>query len=327
MYTSRRLLKANARTIIQSAKPSVISAALIYIAVTALLSYLSRAVAGYTPEDLAELIEKYAYGSASMNGPTELYYALIPSPFARFLIIAIRVVSYVLSAGFLIFLFNTVKKSGAVYGNLLDGFELTGKLIWLSFLQGLFVFLLTLPFFFLFSLVFFLIIYVATASNGSAAAFLDAAFSAVGSPVTDPAQMVPLLLYMLGMFLLMTVCVLVPMLIFNYRYRMGLFYLLDHPEMRAIDCLRASKKMMSGHKWECFKLDLSFLGWYILLFVPVFAFAFAPSFLPLVGTALSYAVLVWVQPYINTTMVLYYMALAGKPVIVSPSQGQPPYGI
>ena len=113
----------------------------------------------------------------------------------------------------------------------------------------------------------------------------------------------------------------------RYSYYMVPYIVAENPDVRPREAIDLSRRMMYGHKWECFKLDLSFLGWYILLFVPVFAFAFAPSFLPLVGTALSYAVLVWVQPYINTTMVLYYMALAGKPVIVTPSSEQPPYGM
>ncbi len=100
-----------------------------------------------------------------------------------------------------------------------------------------------------------------------------------------------------------------PGIIAAYRYRMSVYLLLDHPEMGVMECLRTSKQMMKGHKWECFVLDLSFFGWWLL------------SLIPYIG----YAVSVWTTPYINTTFVLYYMALAGKPVTVAPAPGQNPY--
>lgn len=103
----------------------------------------------------------------------------------------------------------------------------------------------------------------------------------------------------------------IPGIIATYRYRMAKFILLDNPDMGVMDCIRASKQMMKGHKWECFVLELSFIGWQLL------------AGLPYIG----YAVMIWTAPYINTTMVLYYMALAGKPVVVVPAAQQPPYSM
>ena len=34
--------------------------------------------------------------------------------------------------------------------------------------------------------------------------------------------------------------------------------------MKAMDVLKKSKEMMSGHKWDFFVLGLSFIGWAIL---------------------------------------------------------------
>ena len=39
---------------------------------------------------------------------------------------------------------------------------------------------------------------------------------------------------------------------------------LDNQDMKAMDCIRKSKEMMKGHKWEYFKLMFSFIGWIIL---------------------------------------------------------------
>ena len=101
----------------------------------------------------------------------------------------------------------------------------------------------------------------------------------------------------------------IPGIIAAYRYRMAKFLLLDDPSRGVTDCIRASKQMMYGHKWECFVLDLSFIGWWLLTAIPY----------------VGYAVMVWTTPYINTTYVLYYMALAGKPVIVGPAPSEPTY--
>ena len=63
----------------------------------------------------------------------------------------------------------------------------------------------------------------------------------------------------------------VPGIVAAYRYRQALYLLLDHPERSAWQCLRESSALMSGHKWELFVLDLSFLGWAMLsaMFAPV----------------------------------------------------------
>lgn len=83
----------------------------------------------------------------------------------------------------------------------------------------------------------------------------------------------------------------VPGVIAQYRYRQALFILIDNPKMRAIDCIRASKRMMRGHKGELFVLDLSFIGWSLL------------SMFPFVSA--------WTAPYMQITYANYYLALLG----------------
>ena len=246
MYTDRSLLKRNAKTIIKTAKPSMITAAVIFLVVYLLLSTLSSAVLGLNVDynDLQQYMHYY------MNGDFEavlrISERMMPPSSAYFLNALISIVTYLFTAGFIIFIFNTVKNLGAVYGNLLDGFGLAGRLILLALLQGLFVFLWSLLF-------------------------------------------------------------IIPGIIAAYRYRMARYLLLDDPSRGASECIRMSKQMMKGHKWELFVLDLSFIGWYLLAAIPY----------------VGYAVMIWTEPYVNTTYVLYYMALAGKPVIVGPAPSGP----
>ena len=246
MYTSRPLLKNNARIIIKTARPSVIAASLIFLLVSLLMGALSTKLTGITVDNLITY-QNYVSSGDFERALTYLT-SLIPPRSARVFILLLSIVSMIWQAGYTIFIMNTVKKSGATFGNLLDGFSITLKLILLGFLRTLFITLWSLLFYF-------------------------------------------------------------PGIIAAYRYRMSLYLLLDHPEMGVMECLRTSKQMMKGHKWECFVMDLSFIGWRLL------------SELPLIG----YFVSLWVTPYINTTYVLYYMALAGKPVTVGPAPSQNPY--
>jgi len=88
----------------------------------------------------------------------------------------------------------------------------------------------------------------------------------------------------------------VPGIIAMYRYRMAKYLLIDHPEYSILDCLRESKRMMAGRKWDLFLLDLSFLGWSLLTMFPV----------------IGWLVQIWTTPYFATTYALYYEQLAGR---------------
>lgn len=79
----------------------------------------------------------------------------------------------------------------------------------------------------------------------------------------------------------------------SYSYRQTVFILLDSPHMNPLECIAFSKVVMNGHRWELFKLDMSFLGWIILqMIVP-------PVYL-------------WVMPYTRVTEAKYYAYVMGE---------------
>ena len=49
-----------------------------------------------------------------------------------------------------------------------------------------------------------------------------------------------------------------------FEYRMIPFILAENPTLKANETIQLSRMMMKGHKWECCKLELSFLGWDML---------------------------------------------------------------
>lgn len=50
----------------------------------------------------------------------------------------------------------------------------------------------------------------------------------------------------------------------HYSYYLVPYIAAENPDMTARQAITLSRKMMDGHKWECFLLELSFIGWQIL---------------------------------------------------------------
>lgn len=95
-----------------------------------------------------------------------------------------------------------------------------------------------------------------------------------------------------------SVALLIPGLILSYAYGMATYLQVDHPDWSPIRCMRESRLMMRGHKWDLFVLQLSFLGWQILASIP--------------------GVSIFVKPYVSLTETVFYENLrAARP--------QPPY--
>lgn len=81
-------------------------------------------------------------------------------------------------------------------------------------------------------------------------------------------------------------------LIKHYSYFMVPYIVAENPELGANETITLSRKMMNGHKWELFTLELSFLGWEIL------------------GAFTGWIVSILItRPYKETTMCEYYARL------------------
>ena len=100
-----------------------------------------------------------------------------------------------------------------------------------------------------------------------------------------------LLNFLMALFtILWSMLLFFPGIIALYRYSQAIYILVDDPTKSPMQCLRESKRMMHGHKAELFKLDLSFIGWYLLSMIPL----------------VEYFVMLWYVPYLNTTISLFY---------------------
>ena len=77
-----------------------------------------------------------------------------------------------------------------------------------------------------------------------------------------------------------------PGIILSYAYAMARRLQMDHPDWSPVRCMRESRYMMRGHKWDFFVLQLSFLGWFILATIP--------------------GVSVFVKPYVSLAETVFY---------------------
>lgn len=80
----------------------------------------------------------------------------------------------------------------------------------------------------------------------------------------------------------------IPGIVYNYSSYFSFQIMCENPNLKPMEALKLSKKMVKGNRSELFALDLSFIGWWILCGI---------SF----GIASIYAI-----PYYLTTQALYY---------------------
>ncbi len=83
----------------------------------------------------------------------------------------------------------------------------------------------------------------------------------------------------------------IPGIIKSYSYAMAPYILAENNDMTAREALNESKRIMDGHKWEFFVLQLSFILW-ILLGSVTFGLAY-----------------IYVTPYMNMTAVNFYNSI------------------
>lgn len=167
--------------------------------------------------------------------------------------IALQVMSIELAVGFTLYTMRVWRRQKAGCGNLFDGFGTFFRSIWISLLPSLFISLWSM-------------VYVL--------------------PVSVLVGMTENALWMLYCLPL-----LIPAIMASYAYRQSTYIMLDNPSLGCLQCVAMSKEIMRGHKWELFKLDMSFLGWVLL-----------SAAIPVLGLLL----LIWVVAYMQVTMAGYY---------------------
>jgi len=120
---------------------------------------------------------------------------------------------------------------------------------------------------------------------------LSATFSNILDPLNYLLKVVGLKIAISIFTFLWSLLLVIPGIIASYSYRQAYYILHDHPEYGIMQCIRESKRLMRGYKFDLFMLDLSFLGWYFLCY-------------------LTLGILfIWKLPYLEVTYANFYGAL------------------
>ena len=192
----------------------------------------------------------------------------------------LNVYFWVMNFGYASYALRMARGGQPGYRRLFDGFAALGRAILVSLLTSIFLSLWGLLF-----MVPYMVVMILAALLGSMGLMMLAILLLIGGMVM--------------------------MVIFSYRYRLATYFLLDHPEMGALESITQSKQAMKGWKGELFILDWSFFGWLLLVaLVELVGIGlgtlFSPALGTLLGTVAAGAFSLWLNPYMNGTEANFY---------------------
>ena len=270
--TDRKTLKLRAREAMREAKPHPFWVTLAVAAILAVLMGLSMYIGG-SFETYRELFRMIASGEllpGFVSGAEIQVSSEGTSGFGSFLVLALELMASVISVGYILYCLRVSRRIKASVGDVFDVFGMFLRALIVRVMRSVLMFLWGMVFAMAVSVVLtvVLLITMPTGSPEEILAVLNA----------------PWLLAVIALF------VYVPMIVASYFYRLAEFFMLDNPGMSAFQSLSMSRMAMRGRKWELFKLDLSFIGWYLL------------SVVPFVG--------LWVEAYTTITTAGFYDAVS-----------------
>lgn len=113
--------------------------------------------------------------------------------------------------------------------------------------------------------------------------------------------------FMVGLFTtLWTLLFIIPGIIAAISYSLVYYIKLDNNELTTLECINKSKEMMNGHKMDYFILQLSYLGWSILLIIILVALAYLFSTIPTIAIILFMPLAALLNAYVYTTNCNFY---------------------
>ena len=129
MNLKRSDLKQRAVALIRSARPSVILVALAYTALSFLMYLLSNRLMGinFTQADMDRYMQLLSEGN--LDYAMVLLEDMTPPASSAAINTLLQILLAIVDAGFILFLLNTIRGTGACLGNLLDGFGFFFKIL------------------------------------------------------------------------------------------------------------------------------------------------------------------------------------------------------
>lgn len=142
MIIDRTVAKLQAKQLIRESQPSMLTAALLYTLLTALIGWLSLRLTGVDTNTMNEMLQLASEGNS--EAVMEMMTKATPSAGASLIDSLLRLAMAVVGVGFSLFVMNSVRCSQPTLGNLLDGFGMFPRVLFLIILQIVFIFLWSL---------------------------------------------------------------------------------------------------------------------------------------------------------------------------------------
>ena len=142
MIIDRTAAKLQAKQLIRESQPSMLTAALLYTLLTALIGWLSLRLTGVDTNTMNEMLRLASEGNS--EAVMEMMTKATPSAGASLIDMLLRLAMAVVGVGFSLFVMNSVRHSQPAIGNLLDGFGMFPRVLFLIILQIVLIFLWSL---------------------------------------------------------------------------------------------------------------------------------------------------------------------------------------
>ena len=142
MIIDRTAVKLQAKQLIRESQPSMLTAALLYTLLTALIGWLSLRLTGVDTNTMNEMLQLASEGNS--EAVMEMMTKATPSAGASLIDSLLRLAMAVVGVGFSLFVMNSVRRSQPALDNLLDGFGMFPRVLFLIILQIVLIFLWSL---------------------------------------------------------------------------------------------------------------------------------------------------------------------------------------
>lgn len=276
MYFNRAQAKQAARESMGRTRPHYLMVMALYVLLTTGVDYLLTAVMG---NGLAEQFLLYIQQGYD---PMEVFRYLLEQNGQQKMVLFncvqfVQSIYRVLVAfGLTSYTLRVARNEDPGPGHLLDGFLKAGRVLWMSLLIGIF------------SLGWYLVIFVPLIGAAFLMEYNDFALNILAG------------LMVIGAFAVIAIIL---------RYILAEYFLLDDPDCTAREAIRRSKTAMKGHRWEYVLLELSFLGWLLLIWIATTMAAMI--WLPL-GTIVAAVASLWYTPYAMVTQANFYDCISAS---------------
>lgn len=227
MYIDRPALKREARQAMRAARPSPMLVTLLYLLLTAGLSTLISIILS---DPIVRIMELTQQGLSPAQAIPVVLSAMDAT--GLFLHILVAAFSLVMSFGYSRWSLNAARGEKASVSDLVSGFSMAGRVLWLNVLILVYGLILELVF--------------AMAARLAMLVFIWVPF-----------------LNFVALFVLSITAAVVPQLLMLH-YTMSTYCMLDDPELSAFASMRRSRQLMRGRIGNLLLLYLSFIGWFLL---------------------------------------------------------------